>query len=303
MVVDDSLNAMMFYAFDSPPPVLYHYTSMEALLSIISTGRIRATHIRYLNDLMEAAVIWDIARRRLESKLEHTSSEPQREQLAALIQMITGRRQCTDFVASFSEDGDDLSQWRAYCPSGNGFSIGFDSAALRTQWVSDPAGGEPKWVGGKLTKVRYLSDDQPSDFERTVDDLLALAPQMEGKSTFNGPMTANGFVLAWFSVMASTFKHAAFQSENEWRLLLTKPHKPMPFQRFRPGKSSIVPFVEAVLNRDMHSTAPVPYIIKEVRVSPTPDPSLSVHALEALFLSLGHPEVDVKPSSIPFRHW
>ena len=42
MFVDDSLNAMMFYAVDSPPPVLYHYASMEALLSIISTGRIRA---------------------------------------------------------------------------------------------------------------------------------------------------------------------------------------------------------------------------------------------------------------------
>ena len=31
----------------------------------------------------------------------------------------------TPFVASFSENGDQLSQWRAYCPKGNGFSIGF----------------------------------------------------------------------------------------------------------------------------------------------------------------------------------
>lgn len=30
------------------PPILYHYTSVEAFNGIISTGRIRATHYRQL---------------------------------------------------------------------------------------------------------------------------------------------------------------------------------------------------------------------------------------------------------------
>jgi len=34
------------------------------------------------------------------------------------------------FICSFSQKGDQLSQWRAYCPSGNGISIGFNSIVL-----------------------------------------------------------------------------------------------------------------------------------------------------------------------------
>jgi hypothetical protein len=34
------------------------------------------------------------------------------------------------FVASFSTDGDSLSQWRAYADDGRGFAIGFDIAEL-----------------------------------------------------------------------------------------------------------------------------------------------------------------------------
>ena len=62
---------------------------------------------------------------------------------AQLLEKVENSRHRGEFVASFSESGDDLSQWRAYCSAGPGFSIGFHAAALRTQWVSNPNGGEP----------------------------------------------------------------------------------------------------------------------------------------------------------------
>ena len=34
------------------------------------------------------------------------------------------------FAVSFSERGNDLGQWRAYCPNGGGSSIGFRRTAL-----------------------------------------------------------------------------------------------------------------------------------------------------------------------------
>src|SRR5271165_5896004 len=35
------------------PAVLYHYTSMQTLLDIVHSGRMRASHVRYLNDTTE----------------------------------------------------------------------------------------------------------------------------------------------------------------------------------------------------------------------------------------------------------
>jgi Protein of unknown function (DUF2971) len=294
----------LLFALDSPPPIIYHYTSMDALLSIVQSEKMRATHIRYLNDTSEADVIWHAAQKRLTWKLDSLPAGEARDLLSEIVRVLPDRAGCTDFVASFSENGDDLSQWRAYCPSGTGVSIGFHSEALRTQWVADPKGEEPKWVGGRLAKIRYLSDCDWSEFDQWIDSILTVAPGMAGHQNLHGDtMTATGFVLNVLTVFASGFKHAAFHAEREWRMVLSKPHKPMPFQRFRAGKSSIVPYVEAVLNRDLKGSQNVPYPIKEVRLSPTPDPALSTEAVNSLFLSLGQSQVEVHPSSIPFRHW
>jgi hypothetical protein len=228
-------------------------------------------------------------------------SEATAERATTILAMIDERRILNDFVASFSENGDDLSQWRAYCPGRAGFSIGFDSRALNTQWVADPNGGEPLFVGGSLKKVRYLGPEELK-FPAELDTLLRLSPSID--RGFDGhPVTKEQFLMAWLSVISSSFKHPAFSAENEWRLVLTKPHKPMPFQRFRPGKSSIIPYVEAVLNRDYQSGQPADYMIRRVIIGPTPGPELSKEALQAAFRSVGHSDVQVDISTIPFRQW
>lgn len=284
-----------------PPPILYHYTSMEALLSIVSTGRIRATHIRYLNDLTEAEWLWDAITEQLELKKRSLADPKQVEYTGRILEMVENRRHLNEFVASFSENGDDLSQWRAYCAGGSGFSIGFETAALQTQWVANPDGGEAAFVGGSVKKVRYLCPENTSKFAKELDFLMKYTPSIE--SGFQGPVSKEQVLMGFLNVLAPSFKHPAFSAEKEWRLVLTKPHKPMPHQRFRPGKSSIVPFVEAILNRDISSKPLVGYMINRVIVGPTPGPQLSKEALQDMFLSVGHPEVKIEVSAIPYRHW
>lgn len=245
--------------------------------------------------------MWTAVVEQLEQMKLSAGCEEQATYATGILEMIKERRHINDFVVSFSENGDDLSQWRAYCPGGAGFSIGFDTKALNTQWVVDPKGGEPSFVGGSLKKVRYLGPDELK-FPNELDTVLSLSPSIE--RGFDGqPISREQFLMAWLSVISSSFKHPAFNAENEWRLVLTKPHKLMPFQRFRPGKSSMIPYVEAVLNLDHKSEQPADYMIKRVIIGPTPSPELSKEALEAAFLSIGHPEVQVAVSMIPFRHW
>lgn len=295
-------SAMGFLDASPLPPVLYHYTSIEALLSILSSGQVRATHIRYLNDISEAEWMWKAVVEHLKQKRRSAECEEQAAYATSILEMIEERRQLNEFIASFSENGDDLSQWRAYCSAKAGISIGFDSAALNTQWVADPKGGEPLFVGGGLKKVRYLGPDDEAKFSNELDTLVSLSPSIE-RGLDGQPVTRGQFLIAWLSVISPSFKHPAFSAENEWRLVLTKPHKPMPFQRFRPGKSSIVPYVEAILNRDHNSKQPANYMINRVIIGPTPSPELSSEALQSAFLSVGHPEVQVEVSKIPFRHW
>src|SRR5712691_393130 len=277
MATDHALSAIIGPV---PPPVLFHYTSMEGLLSIVETGRIRATHIRYLNDWSEAETMWGLVLNRFQERKDSAKSEEERTHLSAIIALARARRLPSDFVASFSEEGDDLSQWRSYCPGAAGFSIGFSSGALRSQWVSDPAGGKASFVGGTLLKISYLSKTDISEADLAIDDALQLGAQLHGKIGFFGPISGEQAVSAWISLIAPSYKDSAFSAEREWRMVLRKPHKPMPGQRFRAGKSTVIPYVEVELNRDLKFEPSDEYMIRKVVVGPTPNPDLSAEALQ-----------------------
>jgi hypothetical protein len=148
------------------------------------------------------------------------------------------------FVASFSECGDSLGQWRAYSQDGIGFSIGFDTRALGTGYVSDPSASKSHFVSGLLGRVRYLGGETESS---VLDEILEWA---RGFGQFTAQSFATGVTEAqWtsgmLSVIAPKFKHKAFQEEREWRLMLSKIPGPMPAKRFRGGDSTLIPYVEA----------------------------------------------------------
>jgi hypothetical protein len=92
----------------------------------------------------------------------------------------------------------------------------------------------------------------------------------------------------------------------EWRKVITKDSRPMPGQQFRTGKSTLIPFIEIMLDVMREGAQCVTrkdYFIDEVVIGPTPTPELTVEAISSLFYSEGHPEVVVRTSSIPYRDW
>jgi hypothetical protein len=294
LLVDPALFAL--------PPVLYHYTSMSGLLSVVETGHIWATNIRYLNDASESQQIWKFVVQRLRKRLD-TADKPTSERLLQILHLAEQPRESfPDFVACFSEEKDLLSQWRSCCPNGNGVSIGFDTRALWSQWVADAGGGKSAFVGHQLSKVRYLPEESDATLDEAIDSLLG---QCSGEGVWQPLISASveqSFV-AWLSVVQTRYKNEAFKEEQEWRIVMMKPHKPMPHQRFRPGKSMLIPYVAVELNRDLNYALLPDYFIREVYLGPTPHESLSREAVQNLFLSKGHPEVKIKSSAIPYRNW
>jgi len=246
--------------------------------------------------------MWNAVQKRLEERIVQEGSSDVAHALSAVAEAVKNRRSSNEFVASFSENGDDLTQWRSYCTSGCGVSLGFSNVALESRWVADPAGGEPSWVGGSLMKVRYLDGKNIAALDPAIDKALNMAAQLDGQQGFFGTMQHKGIARAALSLLTPSYKHEAFRHEYEWRLVLNKPHKPMPGQRFRPGKSMLIPYVEVDLNRNLKFELSEKYMLRQIIVGPTPNPELAEEALRSLFASSGH-EVDVEVSSVPLRGW
>ncbi|MEX0827841.1 MAG: DUF2971 domain-containing protein, partial [Haliea sp.] len=127
----------------TPPPIIYHYTSDAGLRGILESGTLWLTDIFNLNDpselshgLSHAVKILDsmAASGPLESKLFT-------EQLGAFVTQGGVQAAAHFFVCSFSADGDDLGQWRAYADNGCGYVLGFDARCLENGYTkpgSDP---------------------------------------------------------------------------------------------------------------------------------------------------------------------
>src|SRR6185436_6743286 len=66
------------------------------------------------------------------------------------------------YVTSFCENGNLLSQWRAYAASG--YSLGFDAGHLKSSEIDDQSG--PRL---RLRRVEYRSDVQRTLINRIID--------------------------------------------------------------------------------------------------------------------------------------
>jgi hypothetical protein len=108
-----------------PGKRLFHYTTASGLAGIARDRKIWATHIFHLNDASEYRE--SIARVREEvEKIEMATTKEGTQRLLMALDGVLIAESMNVYVASFSERGNVLSQWRAYSGPGAGYSIGFD---------------------------------------------------------------------------------------------------------------------------------------------------------------------------------
>jgi hypothetical protein len=69
---------------ETPPEILYHYTSQAGLIGILDTRTIWASKIHYLNDSREFALALDIARLELNRRIDSATSHVVRDRLEHL---------------------------------------------------------------------------------------------------------------------------------------------------------------------------------------------------------------------------
>jgi hypothetical protein len=273
-----------------PPPVLYHYTTQTGLLGIIESGEIWASDMRYLNDATEFMLALELARKIVLS-LDNSTTRPHEyariSELSHTVEMITVMKLHV-FVCSFSEVGDSLGQWRGYGNAGVAYSIGFQSAILKKLAVKNAF---------RLVKCVYDPQQQATLVDKVVYKAYEMARDSKAATT-EGKIEAHQWELALRLVeYAPLLKHESFAEEREWRLI-SKPVARADHIKFRPGLSTIVPYLPFPLKLGTGQME-----IHRIIVGPSPHMELSIKSMKSFFESKGLENVEVVPSNVPYRNW
>ena len=255
-----------------PDNLLFHYTDATGLIGIVQTQQLWATNALHLND---SSGFVDA----MERLIEHTNRQMNASTVFAQHwgelheEWETKGKRIADniFVVSFSTEGNQLSQWRAYCPEGNGYSLGFnleDLAYAEKYRASFEPGTHPTVF---LVRCIY-------DAEMQNDLIRALVRYMEFAWKRAKSASKRYFALSRISrrVIATllAIKHSSFSEEREWRLVCVFDEPPV---FFRSGRFGVTPFVKIPLCEKSAKMT-----LEKIWIGPNLEPDAAGTALDQL---------------------
>lgn len=280
---------------------LYHYTTISGFLGILRDRHIWSTDVRFLNDSTELKLGIDALREAVEVA-EYPDPDQHWDFIPGMIESKF-RQGSLLGVTCFTEDGDELSQWRGYSKVGQGIALRFDRSAL-----IDLA----KQRGFSLVKCDY----NMQDLKQPVSQWLAKIQGAVLKGVDYADVLA-GYHTAELMTIAATFKDPAFEREQEWRLI-SPPYgaisrtvgdyrHPMPAPEeigFRAGDFTAIPYLRfPIMNEEGRC------VITGAVVGPTREPEPALAAVRMALRGVGIFDVDferggeplVIASKIPYR--
>jgi len=297
--------------------VLYHYTTAEGLKE-----ELWATSAYYLNDSAEVLYGYRLLSLALETWLQRVNPPADciSRGFAEGLQRFFGhdaleRNIITPiFLTCFCEDGNLLSQWRAYGSSG-GYNVGFRVPAEGIVYGLIP---EPRVYTARCIKVEYDRDRQIQRIQEILDATLPIldeqavteAVQAIDSTSPLGFPALSGIIQEMLVEESIGFKDAAFAVEKEWRFVVRSrelmkqgvddgDHRNLPIQ-FRTARGRLVPYVKM-----LPSKAPMPLVgdgqklpIASVRCGPGGDRISTSMAVRYLLDSKGYRTSRVDRSEI-----
>ena len=281
------LKSVREFLSQRPSGPLYHYTDANGLLGILQEKELWASNALYLNDAREVAHGMNLLSEEIKGLLSVAVSLP-KELKEAIEDWQESSRDAVGgpLVISFSEHPDQLSQWRAYCRGGSGFSIGFGLGDL--EYASSAS-------QFRLVKCVYAPSEQ-AELIGAVVRYLRLG--FHHKKAFKLGFLAFYQRLAQkaFAVLLA-LKHEGFREEQEWRLISLDSQLPL---RFRPGRFGIVPYCAVPLCKPGEKLG-----LANVYVGPNAAPELAKAAVQELVGQHTRPFPNSQPeiiaSQIPYR--
>lgn len=261
------------------PQILYHYTTRTGFLGILTTGKVWATNIRYLNDSSEYIFALDSFKMKLEEIKERVDQE-HKNILQDAIEKLDNLKP-NYFVFCLSVSGDLLSQWRAYANPGEGYSIGFDAPEL-DEIISKKRNQSLMPICYSIKMMQEIFDDL---------EFKSVKEANAGRSDF-GSVLANNFNTKWGAI----FKDISFREENEWRIIYDGRALHPSRLKFRSGSSMLIPYIEIDIKKKGKFLP-----VKEIIIGPNKHPELEIESVTSLCKRL---KIDpfIRISEIPYRN-
>ena len=272
----------------SSTELISHYTSLEGFRGIIESKNIWATNVMFLNDNKEyfhAFEVFDSEFERFKEDIKPSSNDD--------LFFLAAFRQCMDnmdltgseqhYVTSFSENLDQLSQWRAYGSIG----IIFNRKRLEDSLQSNES------VLCDTAACRYESSSLEAEFYGRIRDIY---------NDFQKALLDKGreeiFSLVvdlqiYLYDIAAFYKDGGFNEESEYRLSCASTGRED--VKFRSDGSYLIPYIEVPFNSNA---------IDSVIVGPCVDPERTERSIQ-LFMNHHFPKNTPKiyKSKSPFRNW
>lgn len=300
----------------APPSSVYHYTSSGALISIVANNELWLSEATYLNDRQEIELGRQLSCKCLKARIAAESSHEVSAMLELALSHFEKRTDHQVYVACFSFEGDDLTQWRAYGGSEVPVAIEFEHSPMMFGYTSE----------GTLDRVLYNSEDQLWVFETLLsaytdayrEDIRDPIP-IERRGP---PLT----VAEEMKIVAGSLYHAlwryivtckdsGFVSEREVRFIYTAhdfsedgaarswyPEHPTP--RFRERAGRVIPYLTSsnLEFSNIDSTRRTERLpIRSVRIGPSAEPALVQRGIRQLLDTHGHQDATLTLSKSPFR--
>jgi DUF2971 family protein len=284
---------------ERPDKPLFHYTDAAGLKGVLETKQLWATHFEHLNDQSELRIGEDLVTKEAEGLARELPERSARrfivEQFAAMHPEQRLSRVGSIYLASLSEHGDQLSQWRAYGADGSGYAIGFRSLPIPEPDTTEAA------AGLILLKCEY----DASVFRRRIYQiLLEISAGFEKFVHSERGLTntqavgsiALSICLRRVAVEVPRLKDKAFEEEGEWRLVgFTSTDRDKEVVKFRTSARALVPYM------------PIPVSDGEcmdldaVVVGPRQDADRARRTAAILLRHHGYSEEILRSSRAPYR--
>lgn len=280
------------------PKRLFHYTDQQGLLGIMQSNSLWATSARYLNDTSEFQHAQELTRQKIFVRINRSEDGPERGIYQDMRKAIDYANS-TVFVASLSEEGDSLSQWRAYGGKAGGdhatgYAIEFSPELLRLAAAKSAM---------TLVKCEYDLEAQDAIIEEFIDQTIESCLAKYKADTYydDSQEYLSAEMAELLERYAVLLKPPAFSAEREWRLVSMSRGTTLSELRFRPGRASIIPYLAIPFSPEAGEISPVSGLI----VGPSPDPKEAISAAKLLLRSCGFNPLPnmIKRSIVPYRTW
>jgi hypothetical protein len=294
----------------APPAhdIVYHYTTASTLRNIIETGTIWTTPAPFLNDEREFKHGYDVYQKtiaRLLSASKDNDFCKGVEQIGYFLERSAVGTAA--WITCFSENPDQLSQWRGYAADGTGYSIGFDANDLQTL--------SPK---PSSFSVIYDEKSQQEMCETFVNAAILMSrelaeeykDQLPGYKLEGATFVAMDQQEAWISIITNfirgtcaALKDPGFAEENEFRLVLDAgPVSHLDLQ-YHDRKGVLVPHIPLKWpygDIDGKARLPIKRIVTGPNLRPATDAKWALERFLEQHGYVGDNKVTVDHSEIPY---